>query len=146
MNIARLEPPTPILRSLTVADAMHEGVITCSPSAQLDEVAVAMATHNIHCVVAVDAGPAGQDDDRLWGIVSDLDLLRGLGSPVRLDAGNLAALDVIMVAPEEPLDRVAETMVKHEVTHLVVAKEGRPVGVLSTLDIARAVARAKEQR
>jgi CBS domain-containing protein len=146
MNLTGLDPSTTILRSLTVADAMHEGVITCSPSAELDEVAAAMAEHGIHCVVAIDAGPAGGDDDRLWGIVSDIDLMRGLGSPVRLDAGNLAALDVIMVAPEDRLDRVAQTMAEHEVAHLVVARDGRPIGVLSTLDIARVVARGKEQR
>jgi len=134
-----LDPPHTALGALTVADAMHEGVITCLPSAELLEVAAAMVEHNIHCLVAIDAGPPGADDDRLWGIVSDIDLMRGLGSRVRLDAGNLATLDVIMVEPEEPLDRVAELMSEHDVSHLVVAKDGRPIGVLSTLDIARAI-------
>ena len=36
-----------------------------------------MADHGIHCVVAIDEGPPGEDDDRLWGVVSDLDLMRG---------------------------------------------------------------------
>jgi hypothetical protein len=31
-------------------------------------------------------------------------------------------------------------MVGSRVTHLVVAKRGRPVGVISTLDLARALA------
>jgi len=82
--------PTLDLHRLTVADAMHEGIVTCSPSDGLGDVAAAMAEHAIHCVVAIDDGPPGADDDRLWGVVSD----------------------------------------------------GRPVGVLSTLDIARAISGA----
>jgi CBS domain-containing protein len=101
-----------------------------------------MAENEIHCVVAIDAGPPGEDDDRLWGIVSDIDLMRGIGSPVRLDAGNLAALEVPLVKPQDSLERAAQLMAEHEVAHLVVVADDRPVGVISTLDIARAAARA----
>jgi CBS domain-containing protein len=51
-----------------------------------------MAEHEIHRVVAIDEGPPGADDDRLWGVISDLDLMRDLGSPFELDAGNVAEL------------------------------------------------------
>src|SRR6185295_12205757 len=127
------------MRLLTVSDAMHRGVVTCSASADLGEVAEAMAEHAIHCVVAIDESPAGEDDDRLWGVVSDLDLLRGLRSAEDLDAGNLADLEVVTVAPQDPLTAAADAMLRHGVAHLVVVSDGRPVGVLSTLDIARAV-------
>ncbi len=129
----------PILRQITVGDAMHAGIVTCSPSAGLDEVAAAMAEHGIHCLVAIDEGPPGEDDDRLWGVVSDLDLMRGIESPVGLDAGNLAELDVATVAPGDTLDHAARTMVRRRLAHLVVVADGRPVGVVSTLDIARAM-------
>jgi CBS domain-containing protein len=142
MSNARLQPPDRLLDSLTVADAMHRGIVTCSPSADLREVATAMAENEIHCVVAVDAGPPGADDDRLWGIVSDIDLMRGIGSTVRLDAGNLAALEVVLVSPEDSLERAAQLMAEHEVAHLVVVAGDRPIGVISTLDVARAAARA----
>ncbi len=142
MRTVRLDPPDTPLDSTTVADAMHAGVITCSPLADLRDVAEAMASHGIHCVVAIDPGPPGADDERIWGVVSDIDLIRGLGSSVRLDAGNLAALDVVTVSPLDTLDRAAQLMAEHDVTHLVVVSDDRPVGVLSTLDIARAVADA----
>ena len=129
----------PGLDRLTVSDAMHRGVVTCSAGAGLAEVAEAMAEHGIHCVVAIDEGPPGQDDDRLWGVVSDLDLMRGLRSTMDLDAGNLADLDIVTVAPDDPLADAADAMLRHGVAHLVVVADGRPVGVLSTLDIARAV-------
>jgi CBS domain-containing protein len=131
-----------ILRRLTVSDAMHEGIVTCSPSAGLGEVAAAMAEHEIHCVVAIDEGPPGADDDRLWGVISDLDLMRGLGSPFELDAGNVAELTPAAATPEDTLDQAANTMASRRTAHLVVVDDGRPVGILSTLDIARAVAGA----
>src|SRR5687768_15581470 len=90
----------PLLHQMKVGEVMHEGVVTCSASDDLDHVAAVMADHGIHCVVAIDEGPPGQDDDRLWGVVSDLDLMRGLGSEVNLDAGNLAELDVATVEPD----------------------------------------------
>ena len=139
MNLAGIQRES-LLGSRTVADAMHRGVVTCSPSASLREVASAMADHRIHCVVAIDAGPPGADDDRLWGVVSDIDLMRGIGSSVKLDAGNLAALEVVMVGPDETLERAAQLMAVHETAHLVVVEDNHPVGVLSTLDIARAAA------
>jgi CBS domain-containing protein len=128
----------PLLRQMTVGEVMHEGIVTCSASAGLDQVAAAMADHGIHCVVAIDEGPAGEDDDHLWGVVSDLDLMRGIVSGLDLDAGNLAELDVAAVAPDDTLDHAARTMVRRSLAHLVVVAEGRPVGVISTLDIARA--------
>src|SRR5215213_6783330 len=127
----------PLLRQITVGDAMHVGIVTCSPSDDLDQVAAAMAENDIHCVVAVDEGPPGEDDDRLWGVVSDLDLLSGIVSGQALDAGNLAELDVATVTPEDMLDHAARIMVRRGRAHLVVVTGGRPVGVISSLDVAR---------
>jgi CBS domain-containing protein len=113
--------------------------VTCSPAAGLGEVAAKLAEHGIHCVVAIDEGPPGEDDDRLWGVVSDLDLVRGLRAPTDLDAGNIADLDTATVSPDATLADAADVMLRRHVAHLVVVADGRPVGVLSTLDVARAV-------
>ena len=72
--------------------------------------------------------------------MSDLDLMRGLGSPVALTAGNLAALEVVDVTPADDLGHAAQLMAEHDVAHLIVVEDGTPVGVLSTLDVARAAA------
>jgi CBS domain-containing protein len=140
MTSMRLEPAQSLLTGMTVADVMHRGIVTLSPLAELGEVAAAMAEHRIHSVVIIDEGPPGADDDRLWGVVSDVDLMRGIGSSVRLDAGNLAALDVVTVAPGDELGRAAQLMAEHDVAHLVVMEGRVPVGVVSTLDVARAAA------
>jgi len=75
-------------------------------------------------------------------VVSDLDLVaaasvRELEEQV---AGAAAATPALVIAPDDTLRRAAQLMVEHAVTHLVVVARGRPAGVISTLDIATALA------
>jgi CBS domain-containing protein len=133
----KLPTAEPLLDAITVGEAMHRGIVTCAPTAGLREVAGLLAEHGVHCAVV-----AGDPDHTLWGTVSDLDLMRGLNSPVPLVAGNLAALDVVTVTPRDELRRAARLMAEHGAAHLIVVEDGTPVGVLSTLDVARAAARA----
>jgi len=140
MNPSKLPIQEPLLDSLTVADAMHRGIASCPPSASLREVAKLLSEHAIHC--AVVAEPPQGEWRTLWGIVSDVDLMRGLCSPVPLTAGNLAAMDLVTVTPEDDLQQAARLMGEHDIAHLIVMADGRPAGVLSTLDVAQAVARA----
>ena len=136
MTNIKLPAAEPLLESHTVGEAMHRGIVTCAPTADLREVAALLAEHRVHCAVV-----AGDPARTLWGILSDLDLMRGLGSPVPLVAGNLAAVDVVTVTPEDELRRAAQLMVEHDTAHLIVVDGTTPVGILSTLDIARAAAR-----
>ena len=138
MNPANLPVAEPLVTGLTVRDAMHHGIATCPPTASLREVAELLSERRIHCAVVADPAP----DRPVWGIVSDLDLMRGLGSPVPLTAGNLAALEVVTVSPADDLGHAAKLMAEHDVAHVIVARDGDPIGILSTLDIARAVASA----
>jgi CBS domain-containing protein len=130
-----------LLTQIHVGDAMHDGVLTCDRDASLAEVARVMAERSIHCVVvANDGGTEGP----YWGIVSDLDLVAA--ATVReLDeqtAAGTAASPVVMVTPTETLERAAQLMTEHSTSHLVVVDRERqaPVGVISTLDIAAALA------
>jgi CBS domain-containing protein len=140
MNPSKLPFAEPLLGTQTVADAMHHGLVTCPPSAGLREVAELLSENRVHC--AVVAEPPDDQAGTIWGIVSDVDLMRGLGSPLPLTAGNLAALDIVTVTPQDDLQAAARLMGEHDVAHLIVMVDGRPAGVLSTLDIARAVTRA----
>jgi CBS domain-containing protein len=120
---------------------MHHGVLSCDREAPLSEVAETMARKVVHCVV-VENGSA--DPGPPWGIVSDLDLVAA--ATVReLDeqtAGGSAASPVVIVGPDETLERAAQLMTEHGTTHLVVVdpRTRRPAGVLSTLDIAATLA------
>lgn len=128
------------LDTALVGQAMHEGVLVCTTDTPLSLVAELMSTHSIHCVVVND-NPERMAS--LWGMVSDLDLVAA--ATVRdLDeqlAGGSAATPVVTIGPEESLRRAAQMMTEHAVAHLIVVDPMylRPVGVLSTLDVARAV-------
>jgi CBS domain-containing protein len=129
--------------ALTVGDAMHHGIVTCGPEASLREVVGMLAEHAIHSVVVADF-PGEDGVPQLWGFVSDVDVLRALCSPIELHAGNLAALEVVTATPDDRLERAARLMAEHELAHLIVVEDDRPVGVLSTLDIATALSRMNE--
>ena len=129
------------LADLHVGEAMHPGVLTCDREASLSEVARVMAGRSIHCIVVANDS---NDGGPFWGVVSDLDLVAA--ATVRdLDdqtAGGTAASPVVMVTPTETLERAAQLMTEHATSHLVVVDVGlfEPVGVISTLDIAGALA------
>ena len=127
-----------------VGEAMHRGVLTCERETPLTEVARTMADQAVHCIV-VESGSG--DGGPLWGVVSDLDLVAA--ATVRdLDdqtAGGSAASPIVMVTPAEPLERAAQLMTEHSTAHLLVVDGPglRPVGVLSTLDIASTLAEGR---
>lgn len=139
MNGTRTTTEVTGLNGARVRDAMHEGVLSCPTWTPLPTVAELMARNGVHCVVVTD-----EHDASVWGVVSDLDLVAAAG--VRdLDAqsaGGSAATPALAVAPDETLQRAAQMMTEHAAAHLLVVDEesGRPVGVLSTLDIARLLA------
>ena len=122
---------------------MHPGILSCPPNTPLRTVARMMAAYRIHCVAVFTDPEDGDIDGRLWGIVSDLDLVGALVSdPEERTAGGTAASPVVTTAPDETLDRAAQLMREHGTAHLVVvdSESDRPLGVLSTLDLAKALA------
>ena len=126
----------------TVSDAMHPGILSCEPDATLTEVAKIMATHHVHCAAVV--GISHQEPECfVWGIVSDLDLVRaGINDGDGDTARTLAREPIVVVEPTMPLRDAAREMLDRGVSHLVVVDPvaGRPVGVLSTLDVAGVLA------
>ncbi|HUA47551.1 MAG TPA: CBS domain-containing protein [Solirubrobacteraceae bacterium] len=132
----------PTLEHATVSDAMHPGILSCEPDVSVTEVARVMATHHVHCVAVVGISH-GKPECFVWGIISDLDLLAaGIREETETTARDLAAQPVITVRPSMPLREAGEAMVRNGVSHLVVidGETGRPIGILSTLDVAGVLA------
>ena len=131
-------PGATALDRASVAEAMHAGVVTCSPSTPLELVARMLASHRIHCVVVW--GDDEPDSEGVWGVVSDLDLI-GVAATEDVTArtaGGSARTPAVMIQPTASLRRAAQLMREHSTAHLVVVDPHRahPVGVLSTLDVA----------
>jgi CBS domain-containing protein len=123
---------------------MHRGVLNCPLEAPLRTVARMMALYRVHAIVAFGEDTDDADGPGLWGVVSDLDLVQAALSGELEDhtAGGAAITPALVVAPDDTVRRAAQLMSEHEVAHVVVVdrETTRPVGVLSTLDIARAIA------
>jgi len=126
----------PRLEHARVADAMHPGVMSCPPETSVRDVARAMAAHHVHCIVVVGY----EERVPAWHVLSDIDLVQAIAAGQADDrtAGEIAATETLTVPSDEPLDRAAQLMAEHQASHVIVVspQSGRPVGVLSTLDIA----------
>jgi CBS domain-containing protein len=126
-----------------VGDAMSRGVISCPPETPLRVVARMMATFGVHAIFVFEHQDEDDEASRLWAVVSDLDLVAA--TQLDLDtvtAGGSAVTPFVTVAADQPLGEAASLMAQHGIAHLAVTDPDsrRPIGVVSTLDIARAVA------
>jgi acetoin utilization protein AcuB len=90
------------------------------------------------------------DDGALVGIVSERDLLRAMPSPAtslsvweipelleRLLVRDVMTRDVIVVAPDAPIQQAARLMVEHKIGGLPVVEHGRVIGMITETDIFR---------
>ena len=133
---------TPSLKTATVSDAMRVGVMSCKPDAPAATVSRMMGTHHIHAVIVegIHLDPVHGEQLR-WGVVSDTDLLRAARNGIEgLTAGEIAATEPVTVEPSLALSEAVRLMDEHHTTHLIVADRGRPIGILSTLDLAGVLA------
>ena len=125
---------TPSFEHACVSDAMRPRVLACRPTDPLREVARLMATEHVHAVVVVR-------EDQAWAVISDLDLLRCADRIDELTADDVRGPRPLTVGPGDRLDGAAREMSHHGVSHaVVVGRHDRPIGVLSTLDVAGVLA------
>jgi CBS domain-containing protein len=126
------------LDSVLVADAMHSGTVTCYHDASLSTVARLMAAHRIHAVVVeLSAGDDG------WALVSDLDVVGAATKGTLRDCSSaqIASTPAVFVRTSDTVARAAQLMREYETHHVIVlGASGRPVGIISTLDVADVLA------
>jgi CBS domain-containing protein len=137
---AHLVPP---FDRASVADVMRPGVISCPADTPLAQVAEMMATYRVHAIVVAGTRlDAVRGEQLVWGFLSDADLVHAArsGGVEGLTAGAVAHTQAPTVEPSTWLPTAARIMDEHGVAHLVVASGGQPVGVMSTLDVAAALA------
>jgi CBS domain-containing protein len=103
-----------------------------------------MSTYRVHAVLVTAHGDEQLPGGARWGIISDTALLRAAdsGDLDAQEARAIAGAAPLTVGTDEALSHAAELMVEHETSHVIVVEphSGRPYGVLSTLDVARALA------
>jgi CBS domain-containing protein len=124
---------TPSFAHARVADAMRPRVLTCDASDPLVEVARGMTSEHVHAIVVLRGG-----DPQTWAIVTDRDIVACAGRLEDLSAGEAPATEPLTVMADEPLEAAARAMAERDTSHAVVLdRDGRrPIGMLSTLDVA----------
>lgn len=126
---------------------MSSPIRACSADTPLTDAAELMAAERIHCLAVL--AHSGDDEPAFVGVLSDLDLIAALDGP---GAGGTvaehASAPLESVAADTPLSTAVHLMREARTQHLVVVAEGsgRPVGVLSTIDVAQALAGAAGAR
>ena len=140
-RIARIVRPSPARPALSprplaaraVRDVMHRGIITCPSTAPLTDVASALVERRTHTAMVWREGG--------MAFITDMDLvaaaLRGWPLPT---ARELASSGLAAVTEHTTLEHAAQLVAETAVGHVVVVdSDGFPVGVVSTLDVLRAM-------
>ena len=126
---------------LLVGDAVTPGLIGCEKQTTAAEVAKLMQEARTPVVVIRERGPGGPPG-RVWGVVSEQDIVRAFAadSP-RVTATALARTPVIRIHPEQTLREAARVMdAAHAPGLLVIDENGHPLGWLSSADLVRLMA------
>ena len=148
------------LDALVAADVMHRDVVTVLASDPIDEVERVLADAHVSGV------PVIGDTGRVIGILSTSDLVNRYADKEEADdavysaanddgdqeiveyhpdgrllcAADVMTPDIESIPSATPLREVAHRMVVGEIHRLLVVDEGRLVGLISTLDVLRAIA------
>ena len=114
-----------------VADLMTEQVVTTEPHVSLDHVRQLLERNRVGSVPVVDT------EGHIVGIVSAMDLVPGLkgGSPAR----SVMTQPVYTIPEYEDVSIAARVMRNHKIHRLVVTREQKVVGILSSFDLLQLV-------
>ena len=119
---------------MQVREGMSEVVLTIGPGHTLREAAEAMHRRSVGAAVVLDPDQPGP------GLITERDVLISLGTGEDPDKELVAdhlTQTLTFAAPDWPLERAAEAMVRGKFRHLVVVEAGALVGILSMRDIVR---------
>jgi CBS domain-containing protein len=116
---------------------MVKDVLTVTESTPLKDVTRMLAEKKITGAPVVDS--AGE----IVGVISESDIIRkttSIGAWSPSTAGQIMTKPAVTVPPDETLQRVCELMYNRRIHRIVVADGMQIKGILTTMDILRAIA------
>jgi CBS domain-containing protein len=123
--------------TLYASDVMIKDVITVVETTPLKEVTKMFSERKITGAPVVNA------KGELVGVISETDIIRktnNIGAWSPSTAGQIMTKPAVTVAPNETLQRVSEMMYNRRIHRVVVAEGTQIKGILTTMDILRAIA------
>ncbi len=121
-----------LLYSLAVSDVPGSPPLLCRQNTTIREAAQMLAKAKATCVFVVDA--SGQ----AAGIVTDRDFAEKVVAkalPLELPVTDIMSKPVVAVEASERLFHALLAMVSRDIHHVLVAQQGRPIGVLTAHDL-----------
>ena len=142
---------------MVVKDVMRQPVITVSEDATLREAIAMLSVHGISGLPVVDT------DGKLVGIVTEHDIIKSMlptyqdvfsmdasvVSPSLMEMRVYAVQDnpvcsvmsrnVVTLTEDDTILKAASTIILKKVKRLPVVRDNRPVGIVSRIDIVRAI-------
>ena len=123
--------------TLYASDVMIKDVITVTESMLLKDVARMFVEKKITGAPVVNA------QGELVGVISETDIIRkttSIGAWSPSTVGQIMTKPAVTVPPGESLQRVCEMMYNRRIHRVVVAEGSQIKGILTTMDILRAIA------
>jgi CBS domain-containing protein len=122
--------------SLVASDVMTTRPRTVTPDARLRDIAAIMRSEDVGAV------PVVHGDGRLWGMITDRDIvIRALAGDKSIDtctAKDIATTDLDVATPDDSLSRIIELMGRERIRRVpVVDADDRLVGIVSMADVAQ---------
>ncbi len=132
----------------TVAEVMHEGVISCPLGTPVSQIARSMTEHDISALPVVDEG------GYLAGIITRTDLvsLRAYQEYWReLKAENVMVRTLATITPDKTVAEASRLMTDKKIHRLIVVElneklHAKPIGVISQTDIVRDMSLEEEYK
>jgi CBS domain-containing protein len=122
--------------TLYASDVMIKDVVTVADSMPLKEITHLFREKKITGAPVVNAA------NELVGVISETDVIRkttSIGAWSPSTAGQIMTGNAVTVGPNETLQRVCELMFNRRI-HRVVVAEGKTIcGIITTMDILRAI-------
>ena len=117
-------------------------VVSVAPEATVTHLLTELSRHNIGAAVVAR-------EDTLLGIVSERDVVRGLGRHgpglLSVPIADIMTTDVYTCTTEDTIEEVSEAMTLRRFRHVPVLSEGRLTGVVSIGDVVKSRLRALEE-
>lgn len=122
------------MRISDVLRSKGSAVATVDPGLTVAGLLAELARHNVGALVVVDA-------DRVVGIVSERDVVRGMaergGGLLDAAVADIMTSEVFTCAPEDSVDSLAGVMTERRIRHMPVLSGGALVGIVSIGDVVK---------
>ncbi|HIY40459.1 MAG TPA: CBS domain-containing protein [Candidatus Nocardiopsis merdipullorum] len=117
-------------------------VVSVAPEATVTHLLTELSRHNIGAAVVAR-------EDTLIGIVSERDVVRGLGRHgpglLSVPIADIMTTDVYTCTTEDTIEEVSEAMTLRRFRHVPVLSEGKLAGIVSIGDVVKSRLRALEE-